>query len=188
MSIYEYILIYIWHLYIYTYILDDKPPPSDNDDSLLDMMIRDGDFTKGFYTNVFACGLMLTNVFRINANNTIIIIIILQNVSCIPARNGRLKVICFWWFYRTIIRYNNMHRWMPKKSCFYLFTAYKCYAQRIKRLKITLLLLSYQCKRQNLLGGHCRPRHLFMPKNSIQTTRIKSKSISYNIIYYFFLK
>jgi len=76
----------------YTYVSDDKPPPSDSDDSLLDMMIRDGDFTKGFYTNVFACGLMLTNVCRINANNTIIII---QNVSCKPARNDRLKVICF---------------------------------------------------------------------------------------------
>ncbi|KAF0773718.1 zwei Ig domain protein zig-8-like isoform X1 [Aphis craccivora] len=43
-------------------VVDDKPPPSESDDSLLDMMIRDGDFTKGFYINVFACGLMLTNV------------------------------------------------------------------------------------------------------------------------------
>jgi len=49
---------------------------------------------------------------------------------------------------------------MPKKKpCSYLFTTYKCYAQRIKRLKITLLLLlllssSYQCERQNLLRGH----------------------------------
>jgi len=117
----------------YTYVSDDKPPPSDSDDSLLDMMIRDGDFTKGFYTNVFACGLMLTNVCRINANNTIIII---QNVSCKPARDGRLKVICFRWFYRTIIRYNNMHCWMPKKK---LCTNLR-YAQHIKRLKITLLL------------------------------------------------
>jgi len=60
-----------------TYVSDDKPPPSESDDNLLDMMIRDGDFTKGFYTNEFACGLMLTNVCWINANNTIIIIIII---------------------------------------------------------------------------------------------------------------
>lgn len=35
------------------YVADDKPPPSEYDDNLLDMMIRDGDFTKGFYPDRF---------------------------------------------------------------------------------------------------------------------------------------
>lgn len=41
---------------MFSCIPDNKPPPSENDDNLLDMMIRDGgDFTKGFYSNGFVC-------------------------------------------------------------------------------------------------------------------------------------
>ncbi|KAL4119188.1 hypothetical protein QTP88_012033 [Uroleucon formosanum] len=77
-------------------VVDDKPPPSDNDDSLLDMMIRDGDFTK-----VPSASISGGPDIHVNEGSTI-------NLTCIVKFSPEPPSYIFWYHYDEVISYDSV--------------------------------------------------------------------------------
>ncbi|XP_060862802.1 zwei Ig domain protein zig-8-like isoform X1 [Metopolophium dirhodum] len=77
-------------------VVDDKPPPSDSDDSLLDMMIRDGDFTK-----VPSASISGGPDIHVNEGSTI-------NLTCIVKFSPEPPSYIFWYHYDEVISYDSV--------------------------------------------------------------------------------